>query len=143
MSSRKTIYLTDEAEAALQPLDEGDSLSGRINTTLVRYAKIWPATCPALTVNEWCAIVDANNGTVLDAAGDDPARHAWMNVVDSEELDEKWDINRLDLGRSMKSMSYVEQCAVIEITRLFWMTKAKEDETHREIFARIGARLSD
>jgi hypothetical protein len=145
MSRRTSLYLGDHAETALGPLEADDSLSGRINTILIRYDQIRIAACPDLTEKEWLAICDANNGTWLQAdhAETDPARHLWMNVADDDELDEKWGIDRLELARRMKGMSVAEQCAVIEVVGRFWRPgEVVEGETYAQLLARSGAKIT-
>lgn len=145
MSKRTTIWISDQAEGALGPVkqEEGDSLSGRINSILIRYDQIRVENCPELPVGEWCAICDANNGAWLQAESgeNDPARYAWMNVADSDELDLKWGIDRLDLARRMKAMPISQQCAVIEVVGRFWRLQAGEGEGYAELLRRCGAKV--
>lgn len=147
MSKRTTIWISDQAEEALGPVKqaEGDSLSGRINSILIRYDQIRVEDCPELTVNEWCAICDANNSSWLQAesAENDPARYAWMNVADSDELDEKWGVDRLDLARRMKTMTISQQCAVIEVIGRFWRIQAEEGEGYDGLLRRCGAKIAE
>ncbi len=146
MSSRKTIYLTAEALEAIGPIDDDESLSGRIATTLIRYDHIRLDVCPELTEKEWLAICDANNSSWLQAeAGEnDPARFAWMNVADAEELDDKWAVDRLDLARRMKAMPYPEQCSIIEVIARFWKNSShQEGVTYAELLRQAGAKIEE
>lgn len=143
MATKKNIYLGDHAERILNTPGKPESISGRINSIIIRYDSAWRDACPALTVAEWCAICDANNGTVFpaDSPTTDPARYAWMNVQDAEELDEKWGIDRLDLARRIQEMTTIEQCAAMEVITAFWQTTAGKGETYEQILQRIGANI--
>lgn len=145
MGKRKSLYLGEVAEAVVnQASEKGDSFSGRLNSIIVRYAGMVDAAMPALTLPEWLAVCDANNGTFLEveAIKFDPARSAWLNVADSgpDGLAEKWGVNLEDLAQKLRAMSYPEQVAVWEIIQRFWRGNHKGD--FADTFAAIGAKIS-
>lgn len=56
MGSKKSIYLSDAAEKILDLDDKtGDSLSGRINATILRFGRMMSESRPALSDAEWLA----------------------------------------------------------------------------------------
>lgn len=147
MSSKKSIYLSDKAEAVLG-LTDGGSLSGRINSIIIRYGAIMAKSCPALAENEWMAIVDVLNSTWRDAdsADNDIARFLWAEIADSEPdgLWEKWEISLDDLSSKIRAMTYPEQCAIIEVVCRFWQGHdSQEWESNRERMEFFGARISE
>jgi hypothetical protein len=125
-----------------------DNYSGRINSIVGRYQAVIAEGMPELTEREWLAIMDANNGTVFPGPDEsteiDPARYAWMNVQDSVEdgLNEKWQIDCLDLARKMKSMTYVEQCGVMEVIGRFWERSEKIFESSHDSLIDAGAKIA-
>jgi hypothetical protein len=123
-----------------------DNYSGRVNTIIGRYKAMVEENMPELSVNEWCAICDANNGThmLADFNENDPARWAWMNVADSEpsEMKEKWALDNLELARKMKSMSFIEQCAVMEVIQKFWENSGQQYANYTEMLTAAGAKIA-
>lgn len=70
------------------------------------------------TFNEWCAILDANNGAYLI---DEPlAVIVWANVEECEYLDAKWGIDRKDLVLRLRTLSYVELKEILSAAGKFW-----------------------
>lgn len=144
MASRKTIYLNDAAEKVIGTVD--DSLSGRINSILIRYGAIIQKECPELTSNEWMMICDILNGTILeaDSRDADPARFLWADISESGKLDgmaEKWEIDTDDLSQRVRVMNYAQQCAIIEVVCRFW----KGHSTHKnytEALKSYGAKIA-
>jgi hypothetical protein len=135
MSSRKTIYLTDDSEKII---GSSDSLSGRINSIIGRYEKVTTDSMPAFTAQEWCAICDANNGTIVD---DQPqsVSYMWANIADSPELDEKWKIDRMSLAEKVRDLSFAEQCSIAEVVRAFWSNDWSQAKDYADVFQAIGA----
>ena len=119
MAKRTSVYLTDEAQAVL---GSPDSLSGRINSILIRYAEICTRHRPALSRSEWCAVFDAINGCWLMAehGQTDVARYIWAEVSDAPGLGEKWGIDQQALVEKLRGMSYAEQVSVVEHATRFW-----------------------
>lgn len=135
MSSRKTIYLTDDSERII---GSPDSLSGRINSIIGRYEKVTTDSMPPFTVQEWCAICDANNGTIVD---DQPqsVSYMWANIADSPELDEKWGVDRMALAEKVRDLSFAEQCSIAEVVRAFWSNDWSQAKDYADVFQTIGA----
>jgi hypothetical protein len=142
MSSRKSIYLSDQAEAVIGT--DHDSLSGRINNICIRYGTITAAGCPELRLSEWLMICDMLNATVMDAAGADQARHLWADIAESGKLDglaEKWEIDTEDLSQRVRAMSYAGQVAIIEVVGKFWRHPKLNELSSADLLREVGAKI--
>lgn len=143
MSRRTSIYLSDQAETALGPI-AGESLSGRINSMLIRYDGIRREACPALSVAEWCAVCDVLNGAYVAAehTDSDPARYIWAEMADSPEMGDKWDIDHPVLVERLRGMSFAERCAVMEVATRFWRSPRLINEaSNAELLVEAGANI--
>lgn len=112
---------------AIGPTGPGE-LSTRLAAILHRYRRLVDALTPRLTVAQWAAVVDANNGT--DVFGDQDfggSAMIWANVEDSPGLGEKWSVDPDALVRSLKSMSTAELIAVTEVCRRFWQSAGTDE----------------
>jgi hypothetical protein len=127
-----------------------DNYSSRVNSIIGRYMAIVLDAMPELSENEWLAICDANTGPAFvpmemePSVENDPARYAWMNVADSEPgyVKEAWGVDNLELARKMKSMSFIEQCGVVEVIQKFWEKSDATHENYRAMLEACGAKLS-
>jgi hypothetical protein len=113
-NNRRSVYLSEEA---LKLLKGFDSLSGRLNNVLERYDASWRESLPELSKNEWCAICDANNGTIFDQPS---IMIVWANVADSPDLEEKWGIKLAPLVKKLRALAKPQAVAVIEAIETFW-----------------------
>lgn len=119
---RAQIYIGDDMSRVLGPTDRTGDLQSRLGSILLRYEAAVKAIMPAFSRNEWCAIFDANNGTdIFQEAAELQASGLWANVEDCFGLDDKWQIDTVDLLRRMKSLSLAELLAVREAVTRFWM----------------------
>lgn len=144
MASRKTIYLNDAAEKIIGTVD--DSLSGRINSIIVRYGAIMAKECPELATNEWMMICDILNGTILeaDSRDADPARFLWADIAESGQLDgmaAKWEIDTDALSQKVRNMAYSQQVAIVEVICRFWKGHSNND-SYAEVLKDAGAKIS-
>lgn len=143
MAKRNSIYLPDHIGEYLKSFGE-NSLSGSIATLLDRYKAITAAACPELTVAEWCAICDANNGCgAWLSAGSDQYQSLWANVYDSEAdgLDEKWGISCRDLAERIRSMPMAQKAAVWDVAARFWASSKLNELTAEDVLLSIGAKI--
>lgn len=143
MSRRATIYLSDQAEAALGPMAD-ESLSGRVNSLLIRYDGIRHEACPVLSVQEWCAVCDVLNGAFVGAehTDSDPARYIWAEMADAPEMGEKWGIDHGALVARLRGMSFAARCAVVEVATRFWRSTRLNEASNAELLAEAGARVA-
>ena len=142
MAQKSSVYLADESLAVLRATardGEDFSLSGRINSIVQRYGEVVARECPEFSLGEWCAICDANNGTILD---DMPSTTAfmWANVADSEGIGEKWGIDAEKLVAKMRKLGYAQTVAVAEVVQRFWSdcTRFDNEKWLAECGAKIG-----
>ena len=133
---KKSVYLTDESITTLRlPAADSDndreySLSGRINAILARYDKLVAANMPEFSRDEWCAIFDANNGTLFEPMFDLAGlpTMVWANVADSRGLGEKWSIDQEALIAKLRAVSPSQAVAIIEAIDRFWSNPNPMDE---------------
>lgn len=143
---KKATYFSDAAMAAIAPDERGlESFSGRVGFLITAGVAAASEACPALTRNEWLALADANNGTVLDYSigYEHPISGVTLNLYDSApELDEKWGISCADLARRIRGMPLVEQLAIFEVVRRFWRTEAEGVVGRDDFLQRAGANVA-
>lgn len=148
MGKKISVYLSD---GALAELDRTSTIhhdgsverntSGRLSSIVERYGEIVRRHVPALTLAEWCAICDANNGCFMDDIPESVTM-LWANVVDSPGLDEKWGIDAAgDLVTKMRRFSYAESIAVAEVVQRFWSDTRSRD--NHEWLTTCGANIVD
>lgn len=144
---KKSLYIPDTIDQIVSS-GEADSYSGRVSYLVTLARDLAFAEVPALTVGEWCAIADANNGT-LHTYEHGPAtvfRGAWHSVYDSApECDEKWGVNCEALAKRLAALPLAAQAAVFEIARSFW---ARGDVvsaagSYRDAFIALGAKIAE
>lgn len=145
---KKSIYLT---EAAMHVLGDsghgGPSLSGRVNSVVLRYGEIAREACPALTVEQWCAVCDALNGVYLaaDHPDFDPARHIWAEIADADRLEgtgAKWGVDAAALAESVRLMSFAQRVAVLEVVQRFLVEPGGGKDTEAQLRA-AGAVITE
>lgn len=140
-SNKRSVYLTNQTLAAIGlPVDADDrqgwSLSGRLNAVVERYSQIVADAMPEFSRGEWCAIFDANNGTIFDEWS---LMMIWANVADSPELAEKWKVNVGKLVEKLRGLSKAQAAAVTEAIERFWHHSELETD---EAIAKAGVRVA-
>ena len=145
---KRTTYYPDAVEAIINVAPDGvESFSGRVGFLVASAGRVAAENVPELTVNEWCALVDANNGS-LYSYEQGPAvvvRGIIHNVFDYAYAgNAQWEISCEDLARKLYGLPFSQQLAVFEITRGFWTRKEVQegDAGYREIFERLGAKVA-
>jgi len=138
----KNVYIGPALEALLADTRDDDPDTGqrtrRINNIAERYRALIHSAMPTLTRNEWCAVMDANNG--LGVIGDLlTVMNAWMNVADSPELENKWEVDLTRLTARLRQMSMAEKLAVGEAIERFWAwSNLPTDEALAKALVLIG-----
>lgn len=133
MAQKASVYLADASLAVLSaiqgPAEERYALSGRINTIVGRYGEIVRRSMPELTLGEWCAVCDANNGSMIDVEefAAISASLLWANVADSPGIGEKWGVDAKTLVKKLRGLSFAETIAVAEVVQRFWSDCAQTD----------------
>ena len=127
-----------EALDAVSRPDRGDySRSGRLNTIAERYMQAVSTCMPSLSEAEWSAVLDANNGVVLDAMG---VQGLHFNIEDDEGLAKRWGIDGVALSARLAAMPFAEQMAVAEVVERYW-AKTKRGASVLEGLRLAGARI--
>lgn len=143
MAKRNSIYLPDHIGEYLKSFGE-NSLSGSIATLLDRYRAITADACPELTVAEWCAICDANNGCgVWLSAGSDNYQSLWANIYDSgpEGIDQKWGISHKELAERIRVLPMAEKAAVWDVAARFWASPKLNELPTEDLLKLSGAKI--
>lgn len=140
MTSRKTVYLADQTEAIIHRYPV-DSLAGRINSIIQRYDAIIRDVMPEFSEREWCAICDANNGSIMDDMPQTVA-YLWANVHDFEGLGEKWEIDQAALVKKLHSLPYAGKCAVAEVIAGFWHSEKLNQADNVTLLTEAGAKIA-
>lgn len=143
-SNRRSVFLSD---TALAVLGEPESLSGRLNSVVIRYGNIIAAECPELAEAEWLLICDMLNATVMDAdhRDTDPARYLWVDIGEAGQLDglaEKWGVDTAALSDRVKAMRLAERIAILEVVGRFWRSPNLNKDDTQKILAESGAKIA-
>lgn len=144
---KQTTYYSDDIATIINVKKKDvESFSGRVGFLVSAAAGIAAASSPELSVNEWCAIADANNGSLFayEQGPEAVVRGVIHNVFDYAYAgDQQWGISCQDLARKLSALTFPEQLAVFEIARGFWTRKEvqKGANEYREIFERLGAKV--
>lgn len=145
---RATYY--SEAVEKMIGIDESgaESFSGRVGFLVGAACQVAEENRPALTVGEWCALADANNGTIspYEYGVEQVLSGMTLNLYDSAmECDEKWSIDCKETARKIMAMPLPERLAVFEIARRFWHSPdiLNSSKGYREAFERLGAKIAD
>ncbi|QOX80919.1 hypothetical protein FY034_18125 (plasmid) [Trichlorobacter lovleyi] len=142
----RCIYLSEQALETLEQFKhESWNASAIISSALIRYYSVLERECPQLKKNEWLAICDVANALPkhTDSRQHDPARFLWASIEGAAEVDglsEKWEIDGKELAYKIKAMSYVQQCAIIEVASLFWCAPGSD---YSEMLAFAKANITE
>lgn len=145
---KQTTYYSDDVATILNVEPGGvESFSARVGFLISAAAGIAAASSPELSVNEWCAIADANSGSLFayEQGPEAVVRGVIHNTFDYAYTgDEQWKISCQDLARKLSALTFAQQLAVFEIARGFWTRKEVQEgaEGYREIFERLGAKVA-
>lgn len=146
-SMKKATYYSDSIVAKIDAVSGDDenameeSFSGRVGFLIDAAVSIAAQSTPTLTVGEWCALADANNGTchTFEHGMESVLSGMWHNLFDSSmSNDERFDVDCTALAKRLSKSPIAEQLAVFEIVRKFWKTK-HAGITYEEIFTGLGA----
>lgn len=145
MASRKSIYLSDQTEKIL---GEPWSLSGRINSIVIRYGGIIDRDCPEFAEPEWSAMMDVLNGVHMMAehTDTDPARYIWAEIMDGDRLNglgEKWEIDAEALARRVRDLPYSGQVCIVEVASRFWQSPRLNELSTLDLLRECGAKITE
>lgn len=139
MSSRKTIYLTDQSEQIIGP---AESLSGRINSIIGRYGGITAEGVPTLSLAEWSMLCDILNGTFIE---DNTGDHLWADIAESGRLDgmaEKWELDTDAFALRVREMSPAARYAILDVVTRFWKGRDEHGEEMEKMLTEAGAKIA-
>lgn len=128
-----TIYLPDSLLPEI--LARGDNRSGIISRDLERLYTLYSralATIP-LQLNEAYLIVDALNGTLMDA---NTAKLLWAEIEDSiklDHLDKKWQVEGKALVEKIRNLNEIQSLAIIDAAERFWIEQREGEEAEKAL----------
>lgn len=120
MAKTVGIYLRASIEAELA--QRGENRSHAINRDLERLYALYRRAIREvpLTLAEACLIVDALNGSILDA---NTAQLLWANIEDAIKLDglaAKWEVDGPVLVEKLRSLNTFHCMALADAVERFW-----------------------
>ena len=144
---KHTLYFSDRVFERLDIDTAGvEGLSGRVSNLVSIALDSMREAAPALPVAEWKALMDISNGHFRqsDRSVDEQVESFRYGVSESgPECNNKWGVNCVSLARKLAGMTLIEQCAVMEVCRRFWVRSdinSKYDDYH-DILEAHGARF--
>lgn len=125
---RKSIYMRESIENEVA--QRGDNRSQVINRDLERLYTLYRRTIreTPLALKEACLLVDALNGSLMDA---NTAHLLWASIEDACKLDGlagKWEVDGLALVEKLMDMSAFQCMALIDAAERFWAIPDTERE---------------
>lgn len=123
--------------------DNYDFYSNRVEFLVSAASAVFNRSCPSLTVNEWCAMVDVLNCPYDDfdtADIESILSHSWFQISESSyECDDKWAISCNSLAKRLLELPFPEQLSAYNIVSKFWAKKKGDGRSFKEIFTSLGA----
>jgi len=118
----------------------GDARSTIINRDLERLYTLYRRALAQvnLSVDEACLIVDALNGSIIDA---NSARLLWASIEDAcklDGLDAKWNVDGQQLVQKLQQLNELQCMAVADAAERFWFGPDR-DEDIRQIVKQVFA----
>lgn len=137
-ADRIAVYAGPPISAALAAVD-GNGASNRLNSVAERYMSMVADELSRIefTHEEWCAIMDANNGVQVFIGDPVGSSMVWMNVHDAPELGEKWNVDQAALVQRLRALPRSTLTAIVEARDRFW---SKPDLPNDAALAAAGVR---
>jgi hypothetical protein len=139
MAEKFAIYAGEPMASVLAGYDT--ERSARINQVCAEWRDLIQAAAPdTLTEAQWCAIVDACNGTMID--DEHTWRMMWAELACAPETCEKWGIDQAATVETLRAMTWPQLLAIRETVRGYWVAVAGADPTsHRAALEAAGAKI--
>ena len=145
---KHTLYFSERMYDRLD-VDRGgvEGLSGRVSNLCSIALDAMREAIPAMSAAEWQALMDISNGHYRqsDRAVVEQIDSFCYSVSESGmECNDKWGVNCVALARKLSGMTLIEQCAVMEVCRRFWVRSDINSKfnNYLDILAAHGARFS-
>lgn len=128
MAKTVGLYLRPETENEI--LQRGENRSHIINRDLERLYTLYKRTLreTPLALSEACLIVDALNGSLMDA---NAAPMLWVSVEDAIKLDglaAKWEVDGPTLVEKLRGLTAFQCMALVDASERFWSISDRELE---------------
>lgn len=135
---RFTVYVGEPLAAAMVGFES--ARSARVNLVADAYRAFVEDNTPALPVTEWCAVVDAANGYVMNDMA--ALGLLWATISDSAEdgVGEKWGVDVESLAQRVRRMRASELLALREIIARF---NNATGESYEAKLRHAGARFAE
>lgn len=122
MTTRLTIYAGGPVARALAATRDDEpegNRSGRINDICASYMALMDSEIASivLTRAQWCAIMDALNGAIIDQWS---MPFVGAGIADATGLGDKWGIDQPALARAIGQLDRAATTALVEAAARFW-----------------------
>lgn len=120
MAETVSFYIRETIAEELRT--RGDNRSAVINRDIERLYTLYKKALKEvpLSDNEACLIVDALNGSLMDAYS---ARMLWASIEDAINLDglaTKWEVDGSTLVEKLKKLTDIQALALVDAVERFW-----------------------
>lgn len=139
MAEKFAIYAGEPMAAALAGYET--ERSARINQICADWRALIAEHVPTLTEAQWCAIIDATNGTMTD--DDMTMRHIWADLSDAREMCEKWGIDQAATVATLRAMTWPQLIALRETMRRYWHAIESDTSSHLDALKKAGAKIAE
>ena len=137
MAEKFAIYAGEPMASALVGYET--ERSARINQICADWRDFVSASVPTLTEAQWCALIDATNGTMLD--DEHTLRMVWAEIADAREICEKWQADQAATIDALRAMTWPELMALRETIRRYWSAIEAQPTSHRAALEAAGAKI--
>lgn len=123
-----SIFLPESTQAKL---GNPENVSARIAEIIERYNELVRRSKPTLSRAEWQGLFECANKLALPTTGD-VTRYLWLEVSDSKpELAQQIGFDKAGLVRKIKTMSYPELLAAVELLQRYWRQSDRQSVASR------------
>jgi hypothetical protein len=138
-ANKISIYAGPAVMALLADRRPGER-SGSLNFAVQRYIEIVRRMMPALSMAQWCAVVDCLQGATFDLIS---LRGIATSLADKPDLAEKWAIDVVTLVQRVREMKFVELVALADVIERFGDVERLPIDDMRSRLEAAGARIVD
>lgn len=147
MSSKKSTYYADDVERVIDINPDGaESWSGRVGFLIGAAGEVATDSCPALPVQVWCALAEANGSTFqqYEIGPGSVVSGMTLNLYDLGP-ENHFGIDAEHWARTIRKMPFAAQFGVFEVVRRFWKSPdlINAATNYADAFRKLGANIKE
>jgi hypothetical protein len=136
------VYVCEPVRRVIKTEVFGRDPSSRIGQVCDRYLEVVAQDMPALSQNEWVALIDYYNGTDRGPISVQCLAHDVREGIEMDGLADRWEIDGDDLCNRLLAMTFGQRTAIMEVIDRFWSEYGGKSVDRAEALAAIGAKIA-